>query len=380
MFKRIDDTTEIDTDFITCAEYQLFLDEMWDQEKYYQPDHWTEYNFTAYNFTAYSFFETTPKLSATDPVLGVRAEDAETFVNWLNKREKATYRLPTPAEAKKFPANIENTATWCYADKRFSLEGLSKLKYRRIEQKLKKLSTLPLSSCWINLFLSFPSYYYFDSALDRARARAFDLTRSLNLNLNCAEALDHARSRFLAHVHTRTPNLAPDRALHALYALAHDHAHDSVSKDSWFFSRQVFHTLLNKQQFDSILLRIQGLQNHLLSTERQRKLALFIDLIHCQTATTPLGIRQAFGKYAIHLLEYTWIVLNKWEKEKIVIRPWWQFWKRPSPKMAKTDYLEKEQKILELYWQLKIIEAREAGELPAWEGIRLVRVTSEQAL
>ncbi len=81
---------------------------------------------------------------------------------------------------------------------------------------------------------------------------------------------------------------------------------------------------------------------------------LLIDLIHCQTATTLLGIQQAFRKYVIHLLEYVWIGLNELEKEKT-----------------------KEQNILERYWQLKIIEAREAGELPAWEGIRLVRVTAE---
>jgi len=343
MFKRIDDTTEIDTDFITCAEYELFLDEMRAQKKYYQPDHWT----------ARIFFETTPKLSATDPVLGVRAEDAKIFVIWLNKREKATYRLPTPTEAKEFPSNMESVATWCYENEKFTLEGLTKSEYQGIEQRLKKLSTLPLSE-WINLFVSFSNFY---STLSRCLYRDLDRTYYLRRDLDRTFVLDHlyyARSRYLA--------LALDLA-------------DTISRE--------LYTLLNARQFDTALSKIQQRQNDSPSVVQQRRLTLLIDLIHCQTATTPSGIRQAFRKYVVHLLENIWIGLNELKKEKteeIGSRPGWQFWKQHFPKVAKTDYLERKQEILECYWQLKIIEAREAGELPAWEGIRLVRVTSEQAL
>jgi len=349
MFKRIDDTTEIDTDFITCAEYQLFLDEMRRQGEYRQPDHWT----------AYTFFETTPKLSATDPVLGVCAEDTKAFVNWLNKREKATYRLPTPTEAKEFPANVKSVATWCDENENFTLEGLGKPEYQEIEQRLKKLSTLPLLNHWINLFLSFSDFF---SAFIRVRYLARYLALTLALALALARDLALALARYL--------DRALARALDRARALA-----ETIDRE--------LYTLLNAKQFDATLSKIQQLQNDSPSIVQQRKLTLLIDLIHCQTATTPSGIRQAFRKYAIRLLEYAWIGLNELEKEKteeIVIRQWWQFWKRPSPKVEQTDYLEKEQNILENYWRLKIIEARADGELPAWEGIRLVRVTSEQAL
>jgi hypothetical protein len=344
MFKRIDDTTEIDTDFITCAEYQLFSDEMRAQGKYHQPDHWT----------AYTFFETTPRLSATDLVLGVSAKSAETFVNWLNEREKATYRLPTPTEAKEFPTNMENVATWCDENENFTLEGLTKLEYQRIEQRLKKLSTLPLLNHWVSLFLLsiFKLYNTYatdhDSVLDHDRARA----------------LDHDRALTLAFARDLDLDLASARA----------YAHDLALAKS--IDRELY-TLLNAKQFDAALSKIQQRQNDSPSIVQQRKLMLLIDLIHCQTATTPSGIRQALRKYATRLLEYAWIGLNELKKEEIVIRPWWQFWKQPSPKVAKTDYLEEEQEILENYWQLKIIEARADGELPAWEGIRLVRVTAE---
>jgi len=388
-FQRIDDTTEIDTDFITCAEYQLFLDEMYDQERHYQPDHWT----------AYTFFETTPKLSATASALGVSAKkSAEAFVIWLNEREKATYRLPTPTEAKEFPANMESVATWCYENEKYTLDGLSKLEYQQIEHRLKKLSTLPLLEHWISLFLSFSNSslldldldpaLYFRRALDISRATiAFDLDRSLALDFNHALVTRHTRHTTISHhTHVARYTINLDRSLDRDrdHALALDLA-ETIDRE--------LYTLLNARQFDAALSKIRQLQkNDSPSIAQQRRLTLLIDLIHCQTATTPSGIRQAFRKYVIHLLENVWIGLNESEKEKteeIVIRPWWQlwwqFWKQPSPKVEQTDYLEveqtdyseKEQNILELYWRLKITEAREAGELPAWEGIRLVRVTAE---
>jgi len=391
MFKRIDDTTEIDTDFITCAEYQLFLDEMRAQKKYRQPDHWT----------AYTFFETTPRLSATGPVLGVCAEDVEVFVIWLNGREKATYRLPTPAEAKEFPATVENVATWCYEDKQFMLEGVSESEYQWIEHRLKNLSTLPLLNHLGNLFLSYPNFYLdparaFDCShtcfLDLARSRSLtcSLTRSLDLTLSLALDLTLART----FAHTFALHLTRTFELAQTFALAQTFDYFSSTLAYSAIDDKKLYTLLSKRRFNVALQRIKQLQDEdaLLSSTQQRKLILLTDLINCQTATTILGIRQTFRKYVVHLLEYAWIGLNELEKEKlekekkeeIVIHQWWQFWKRHSPKvkktnyLEKTDYLEKEQRILENYWQLKIIEARADGELPAWEGIRLVRVTAEK--
>lgn len=40
--QRIDDRREIDLTYITCAEYQLFLDDMRAQGEWRQPDHWTD--------------------------------------------------------------------------------------------------------------------------------------------------------------------------------------------------------------------------------------------------------------------------------------------------------------------------------------------------
>jgi len=42
---RIDNNVEIDRDYITCGEYQLFIDEMRPAGKNRQPDHWTAERF-----------------------------------------------------------------------------------------------------------------------------------------------------------------------------------------------------------------------------------------------------------------------------------------------------------------------------------------------
>jgi hypothetical protein len=126
--QRIDEKREIDINFISCAEYQLFLDEMREQDKFYQPDHWVEFHF--------------PKGSATQPIVGVRAEDVENFRNWLNKKENKKYRSPTFTEAQEFPA-IDNyaLATWCNDGDwyKWNLQWNSTKTKQDLELKLKQL-------------------------------------------------------------------------------------------------------------------------------------------------------------------------------------------------------------------------------------------------
>jgi hypothetical protein len=88
---RIDENTYFDETLVTCAEYQLFIDEMRGQGKYYQPDHWNSYQF--------------PSGKAREPILGVRFGDAEDLCRWLSKRDADEwyFHLPTNALSIQYP-------------------------------------------------------------------------------------------------------------------------------------------------------------------------------------------------------------------------------------------------------------------------------------
>src|SRR6266508_5309967 len=109
--QRIDENTYIDETLVTCAEYQLFIDEMLEQDKYYQPDHWNSYQFQ--------------EGQARKPILGVRYSDAIAFCEWLTRRGegKWKYRLPTQEEANIFPVKsigISPLGYWIDADYQFT--------------------------------------------------------------------------------------------------------------------------------------------------------------------------------------------------------------------------------------------------------------------
>lgn len=111
--KPLDEHREIDLEFITCAEYQLFLDEMQADGRYYQPEHWATPEY--------------PHERALDPVTGVYPEDAEAFCGWLNLKHRgvARYRLPLTDEALSFPLKNAKTAAWCKGKGRYEVVGLS---------------------------------------------------------------------------------------------------------------------------------------------------------------------------------------------------------------------------------------------------------------
>jgi energy-coupling factor transporter ATP-binding protein EcfA2 len=75
-----------DTSLVTCAEYQLFLDEQRTQNIFCQPDHWQSAMFR-------------PGKGRMS-VLGVRQADARAFCDWLNERSAGVwhYRLPEKSE------------------------------------------------------------------------------------------------------------------------------------------------------------------------------------------------------------------------------------------------------------------------------------------
>ncbi len=92
---RLNEVLEIDTSYISCAEYQLFINEKLATGEYRQPDHWRETGFA--------------EGAAQQPIAGVRSSDAAEFCDWLTLRSAARgnqnqrFRLPTPEEASDNP-------------------------------------------------------------------------------------------------------------------------------------------------------------------------------------------------------------------------------------------------------------------------------------
>ena len=103
MLLRIDENVEIDMSYITCAEYQLFIDEKLETGEHRQPDHWTSYRF--------------PPGDAKKSIIGIRFSDAEEFCEWLNQQQSPLgfkYRLPTLAEVEESPVAEKQVGCWCF--------------------------------------------------------------------------------------------------------------------------------------------------------------------------------------------------------------------------------------------------------------------------
>jgi hypothetical protein len=126
----LDDDRAVDVDYLTSAEYQLFLDDMRARGRYHQPEHWTGFTFLPGQ--------------ARQPVLGVRGEDAQAFCDWLTQRQggKMLYGLPSRVEATALPsAKTGPLATWRRDGHGFNLTPLPESTEQEIRQRLLSFST-----------------------------------------------------------------------------------------------------------------------------------------------------------------------------------------------------------------------------------------------
>ncbi len=99
---RVDDNVEIDLSNVTCAEYQLFIEDKLKEGSYRQPDHWKAVRFV--------------KGEGALPVAGIRAGDAREFCEWLNQGHNLPgyrYRLPSPSEVAVRPNIGSEVGDWC---------------------------------------------------------------------------------------------------------------------------------------------------------------------------------------------------------------------------------------------------------------------------
>ncbi|MEY2831799.1 MAG: hypothetical protein RLZZ574_1057, partial [Cyanobacteriota bacterium] len=161
---RIDDHIEIDRDFITCAEYQLFIDEMRQEGKNRQPDHWT--------------LERFPPGQAKQPITGVRAKDAEEFCQWLTKKESVAsfgYRLPSLIEARESSASRKDIGCWSKDQNTYAISNIADEQWQIWQEQLTQYLVIKDS---------------FDLDLELHRELDLDLYSDVNLDLELHLNLD----------------------------------------------------------------------------------------------------------------------------------------------------------------------------------------------
>lgn len=309
-WQHIDENTLIDDSLVTCAEYQLFIDEMLEQGKYYQPDHWTSYQF--------------PKGQAREPILGVRHSDAVAFCEWLTRRKGGEwqFRLPNNGEGSAFSIKLDEISPlgiWLSGNRRFTcvrelssntliLDHEHKLDFeldRELEHILKKDDTREIKQ---------------EHALGQTLDRVQTLDRDLDQTLT--HALDRARA-FAHHGDL-------DQAL----KLVHDLAHALLLVISLDIIRNVNLSLASDHDRSLINLRVHTIASecaHILTHNYER----------------PLDLNRTLANDYEHAIDLD---------------------RDLSPALARDFDLA-----LHIYVDLLILQERIAGRSPAFEGIRLVK-------
>jgi hypothetical protein len=317
----IDSHTQIDLEYLSCAEYQLFLDEMRQQHKYYQPDHWDGYHF--------------PAATTNQPVTGLRGEDGQAFCEWLTRRQSQPgirYRLPKLSEALKYQVDLPTLTPWCQQTYKYVLPELPASFEQLVRQTLSKLADtqLPLPACLdlFGLLLGSSEHLLADGL---APFLALDLSHALKL----------------AAVVFLNTNLIRDRARACALDLAFemDEVHRALEGGQFSKAQELLSPFLN------------DLELELVGRARVRMLYHLLEIAQAETA---LQLRRRWRSYSLQLSEYAYEGYEQLLKQA-----------KPKPDSAKLK--EAQEGSLNLYWWFQIIQARNEGKLPAWEGLRIVR-------
>jgi hypothetical protein len=323
--------SEVDTSYITCAEYQLFLDEMEQRRKHYHPDHWT-----------------TPVFrpgKALEPVRGVRAEDARAFCAWLTQRKGSAvrYRLPRPGEAQHGTVETNELAIWCYNDEKYSLEGLAEYSKHRLVEQLAELSNMPP-----------PPLDVFNVNLRTAIEHSFALARPLMIADGFGIELD------LARYVSRSVVRDIDRDIAFLRCVVPTQGRDHPATGSFAMAPVYSHVYKFKMSTGD--------------KETATDYQLLLNLIKAiGTADTVSMMRQAHRRYIAHVLKNAYKGYKKMKHVDLTAL----LQRQPESRQMGEHPVDPEVHFLNLYWWLEIVVAREIGELSAWEGIRIVCETTQ---
>lgn len=357
----IDERIKIDMGYVTCAEYQLFLEDMRNQGMYYQPDHWCSHRF--------------PAGEARKPIAGVSLEDASAFCEWLTRRQSGgggRYRLPRPDEAQRIAAEDRKLTAWCTDGTSYELVGLASEDEGNIKQRLAALSPLPVVPSirlargrLLALMKDDPSSTYL-KGIARSFAHAIGYRVDQNINDKLATTLGESIvwgfDRSLDN--DRTLNRARTQEL----ARARDLAHSLEEKT-------IVIAIEANQISSAYNLAQAAVMNQ--NSNSHGLLSLLTEMLAIASAETALAARLAQRRFAALILEYAFRghIQDEADGSNASLAQRFKFSRlgRAMGRVMSTVGKEYEADILELYWLLQVTIARECGKLDAWEGIRIVR-------
>jgi len=349
----IDEHVEIDLNYITCAEYQFFMNEKC------QPDHWKNYRF--------------PPGDAQKPITGVRASDAEKFCQWLTQLHSNLgfrYRLPTLTEVEKYPVTEQKIGCWCkdnrgekviagidaaqWQDWHSNLAEVIILNYNLNRDFNRKLNYL------LNRFLNRDLYHELNrdlnpdingdiyGDLERFQDRDFDGILYHNFDRVLYRLLDRFLYRILDRVLYRDLNRVLNRDIYRILdrILYRDLNRDLYNELNHFLNHDL------KGDFNDELYR--DLKDRIEADEVSDFLILYFPLLFLIVI------------YQVLSVTYKALSQNKEALKQINLS-------RQESEAISHKYQEKIDDIYPLYVYLVLLDERQAGRIPAWEGIRLVR-------
>ncbi|WP_161634906.1 NACHT domain-containing protein [Leptolyngbya sp. Heron Island J] len=316
---RIDEKIAIDTSYITCSEYQLFIDEQRQQENYYQPDHWGTYHF--------------PSGTANKPITGIRATDAQAFHKWLSQRTGQHYRLPYVQEAQEHSIENPEIAAWSQKPKstEYEMVGVSAKQWQQWQSAL---------------IDSLGDLIWQDFNHARARARALTLVRSRALALASALDLDLASALDLDLASALDLDLDDARA------------------------RALDLDLDLARAFD-LDLALDGA----LARERTRDQDLDFALDRDLDQDRDLDYVRAY--LSIFLLTLEPLIETSEQHLKSQSQIFWDNKKTQQYNRDKNRLIQQLNAMTDAYLAFAIVHLRQENKLPAWESIRIVRDEKE---
>lgn len=368
---RIDERRAIDLDYLTCAEYQLFLDDRDGLGTNHQPGHWPVSSFVAER--------------ARTLLRGVYAEDADEFCGWLSLRygKGVEYRLPLISDEIQYPARQEDIGTWCKDGGKFELLGVSDSERKTIRDKLSSLSTLtPPRSLALaqerNAFdrsqpVGLKADKIYQNATRRhrnhstdlaaARAEALEFAKMIALSMNEGVrqniALHDARARKLSRYHLDKSEQLIDKRLSSeldeflFRSLAYDtHIKPLIEQIKKNEPEEIKKNEPPKEIKKNDLREAHRLVDALMSNfsleGRNRAIATLLKAV--LTAADAKSGTDALRSQRQYLATYLDLLIRYGDLSDDLLR-----------------------NATAAFWWLRVLLARIDGNFPAWEGIRLVQ-------